>query len=351
MTESFGVLVTGGAGFIGSALVRHLIRNWGVEVTVLDKLTYAGNMLNFGSDRNSELLNFIEGDVCDKVLVEEVFNVTRPKYVFHLAAESHVDRSIDGPSIFVETNVVGTANMLEAAHKYWKALGTSDFDEFRFIHVSTDEVYGSLSSEGYFTEESPYKPNSPYAATKAASDHLVRAWNKTYNLPTVTTNCANNFGPYQLPEKLVPVVIVNARDNKQVPIYGDGKQVRDWLYVDDHVEGLLLAARLGEVGETYGFGGQAEHTNLSIVHHICETLDRMMPAHDSHASLITHVEDRPGHDIRYAMDISKSRERLGWTPSTDFGLGIEKTVEWYLSNPDWINAVGTHGHARLGKIR
>ncbi len=334
------IIVTGGAGFIGSALVRHLIAETDVRVVNVDKLTYAGNLASLKSVADDPRHHFVEADICDRDRMVELFREFRPDGVIHLAAESHVDRSIDGPAAFIETTVVGTTTLLEVARDYVDDRG--DADKFRFHHVSTDEVYGELGETGKFRETTAYDPSSPYSASKAASDHFVRAWHETYDLPVVITNCSNNYGPYQFPEKLIPVVIHNAVDGEAIPVYGTGENVRDWLYVDDHVRALMAVYERGETGRTYNIGGDAERTNLEVVESICSILDdRCDEVPDGgHASLIEFVEDRPGHDMRYAIDASRIREELGWAPREDFRSGLEKTVRWYLENREWCEAVG-----------
>ena len=330
------ILVTGGAGFIGSAVIRLAIAR-GSGVINLDALTYAACLENIASVAKSPLYAFEHADIRDRVALDRVFAEHKPDVVMHLAAESHVDRSIDGPSTFMETNILGTFNMLEAARKYWVANGKPE--AFRFHHISTDEVYGSLPPDPVvqFTEDTPYDPRSPYSASKASSDHLVRAWAETYGLPVLVTNCSNNYGPYHFPEKLIPVVTLNALHGKPLPIYGDGSNVRDWLYVEDHADALLLVVERGEVGRTYNIGGENECSNLQLVQTICGILDRLRPRGDgsSYSSLITFVADRPGHDARYAIDPSRIRKELGWRPSVTVEEGLEKAVQWYLDNEDW----------------
>jgi len=341
------ILVTGGAGFIGSCFIRRRIAAGNERVINLDKLTYAGNPDSL-PDSDRHLL--IEGDIGDSGLVRTLLNRHRPAAIVNFAAESHVDRSIDGPLAFVETNVLGTCRMLEEIRQYWSEL--SDADAFRFLHVSTDEVYGSLGEDGLFTESTPYAPNSPYSASKAASDHFVRAYRHTYGLPVLLTNCSNNYGPYQFPEKLIPLMILNALEGKPLPIYGDGLNVRDWLFVDDHCEAIDTVLSRGVVGECYNVGGNTERTNLDIVRTICTIVDRLCPdlPHGPCESLITFVKDRPGHDRRYAIDASKIQQQLGWEPQTDFEKGIETTVRWYLENTQWVERVqsGTYRRERLG---
>jgi len=331
------VIVTGGAGFIGSALVRHLLRETRHRVVIVDKLTYAGNLESLAPVLPSERYRFDLIDICDREAIDRAFAEHRPDAVIHLAAESHVDRSIDGAEPFIQTNIVGTYTLLEAARSYWRNLEESAKEAFRFLHVSTDEVYGSLGPENFFVESSPYDPRSPYSASKASSDHLVRAWRHTYGLPVLITNCSNNYGPYQFPEKLIPLVILNALAGKPIPVYGKGGNVRDWLFVDDHARALLRVLERGHIGETYNVGGHNEKSNLDVVTTICSLLDEMVKESptDGHASLITFVTDRPGHDWRYAIDAGKIQRELGWTPEESFETGLRKTVSWYLENRDW----------------
>lgn len=355
------ILVTGGAGFIGSAVVRHLIGNTAYEVANLDKLTYAGNLESLASVSDSPRYRFYQVDICDAAALETVFAEFRPTAVMHLAAESHVDRSIDGPAAFIETNIVGTYTLLEAARRYWSALPEDERAAFRFHHISTDEVYGDLEgTDDLFTETTPYAPSSPYSASKASSDHLVRAWQRTYGLPVLVTNCSNNYGPYHFPEKLIPHVILNALAGKPLPVYGDGSQIRDWLYVEDHARALVEVVCKGQVGETYNIGGHNEKRNLEVVETICDLLDELVPGADdrgartgrprrSYRELITFVKDRPGHDRRYAIDASKIERELGWKPEETFETGLRKTVQWYLDNRDWWQRV-LSGDYRLGRL-
>ncbi len=347
------ILVTGGAGFIGSAVVRHIIQNTGDSVVNVDKLTYAGNLESLAPVSASSRYAFEQVDICDRPALDRVFAGHRPDAVMHLAAESHVDRSIDGPAAFIQTNITGTYTLLEAAREYWVNLDADGKNAFRFHHISTDEVYGDLEDTGsLFTEDTPYAPSSPYSASKAAADHLVRAWHRTYALPALITNCSNNYGPYHFPEKMIPLMILNAIEGKPLPVYGKGDQVRDWLYVEDHARALYLVITRGRIGETYNIGGHNEKRNLDVVHALCALLDELRP--DSpfapHTSLITHVTDRPGHDKRYAIDASKIKAELGWEPIETFETGIRKTVRWYLDNPDWSRRVqdGTYQRERLG---
>ncbi len=354
-------VVTGGCGFIGSALVRRLVRDKGATVLVVDKLTYAGvpeSLKEVGLDPStltsaSPSLSLLVADICDQAAMDRALADFRPDTIFHLAAESHVDRSIDGPGEFVRTNVVGTATLLQAALGYWKTLEGDVKAAFRFQHISTDEVYGSLGETGFFTEKTPYSPHSPYSASKAASDHLVRAWHDTYGLPTLITNCSNNYGPYHFPEKLIPLVILNCLDAKPLPVYGKGANVRDWLYVDDHAKALILVNEKGVPGETYNVGGHNERTNLEVVKTVCSILDEMKPRESGrYEDLITYVADRPGHDLRYAIDPTKLMDELGWRPEEDFESGIRKTVRWYLDNEWWWRPVREKRYAgqRLGKV-
>ena len=333
------ILVTGGAGFIGSAVIRQFINDTDSSVVNVDKLTYAGNLQSLASVSDNPRYRFEKVDICDAAEVARVFREHQPDAVMHLAAESHVDRSISGPADFIQTNIVGTYTLLEAARNYWSSLDADRKAAFRFHHISTDEVYGSLGETGFFTEETAYEPNSPYSASKASSDHLVRAWHHTYGFPVVTTNCSNNYGPYHFPEKLIPLVILNAVNGKPLPIYGKGDNIRDWLYVDDHARALRLVLEKGKLGETYNIGGWNEMTNLEVVQAICKTLDELRPQGAPHSKLITYVADRPGHDKRYAIDATKISQDLGWKPRETFESGLRKTVEWYLHNTDWVIGV------------
>jgi dTDP-glucose 4,6-dehydratase len=378
------LLVTGGAGFIGSAVIRHIIQNTQDEVVNLDKLTYAGNLESLAEVSDSERYTFEQVDICNRTEVDRVLAQYQPDAIMHLAAESHVDRSIDGPAEFIETNIVGTYTLLEATRQYWQAMEAEKKANFRFHHISTDEVYGDLQhpndsigaeetfpspleetfpsplkGEGsgergqslpLFTEETPYAPSSPYSASKASSDHLVRAWHRTYGLPVLVTNCSNNYGPYHFPEKLIPLVILNALEGKSLPVYGKGDQIRDWLYVEDHARALYKVVKEGEPGETYNIGGHNEKQNIEVVHTICDILQELRPQEASYRDLITNVKDRPGHDMRYAIDASKIQKELGWVPEETFETGIHETVQWYLDNLDWCQRVqdGSYQRERLG---
>ncbi|WP_313211818.1 dTDP-glucose 4,6-dehydratase [Stutzerimonas nitrititolerans] len=355
------ILVTGGAGFIGSAVIRHIIGSTADSIVNLDKLTYAGNLESLANVSDSERYAFEHVDICDRAELDRVFLEHQPDAVMHLAAESHVDRSIDGPAAFIETNIVGTYTLLEAARQYWQSLNDSRKAAFRFHHISTDEVYGDLERpEDLFTESTPYAPSSPYSASKASSDHLVRAWLRTYGLPVLITNCSNNYGPYHFPEKLIPLIILNALEGKLLPIYGKGDQIRDWLYVEDHARALYKVVTEGKVGETYNIGGHNEKQNIDVVLTLCNLLDELCPVGansfaqhlTSYKDLITHVQDRPGHDLRYAIDASKIERDLGWTPEETFVTGIRKTVQWYLNNLEWCRRVqdGSYQRERLGAI-
>jgi len=352
------VLVTGGAGFIGSAVVRQFITETNFIVINLDKLTYAGNLESLSEAGQQSRHRFEQVDICNINSLERIFREHKPDAVMHLAAESHVDRSIDGPAEFIQTNIVGTSNLLEIARQYWSELRGEEKNNFRFHHVSTDEVYGDLGlDELAFTEETPYAPNSPYSASKASSDHLVRAWHRTYGLPVIITNCSNNYGPYQFPEKLIPLMILNALEGKFLPVYGDGQQIRDWLYVEDHAHALRHVINNGIVGETYNIGGNNEQTNLYVVESICEILDKISSNHPngirSYKDLITFVADRPGHDLRYAIDTSKIERELGWTPQETFETGLLKTVNWYIDNKIWWQHIldGSYQRQRLGLLQ
>lgn len=360
------LLVTGGAGFIGSAVIRHILSDTEDEVVNLDKLTYAGNLESLAEVEGSSRYFFERADICDRVALDRIFQKHQPDAIMHLAAESHVDRSIDGPAAFIETNIVGTYTLLEAAREYWQSMDAGRRETFRFHHISTDEVYGDLPHPGQnsglevsgeagaalplFTEKTPYAPSSPYSASKASSDHLVRAWMRTYGLPVLITNCSNNYGPYHFPEKLIPLVILNALDGKPLPVYGKGDQIRDWLYVEDHARALYKVVTEGTVGETYNIGGHNEKQNIEVVQAICDILQQLRPRDIPYRELITHVADRPGHDLRYAIDACKIQRELGWVPEETFETGLRKTVEWYLDNQQWCQHVqdGTYQRERLG---
>lgn len=349
------ILVTGGAGFIGSAVVRHIINDTQDAVVNVDKLTYAGNLESLESLANHPRYTFEQVDICDRAALDRVFAEHQPDAVMHLAAESHVDRSIDGPAAFIETNIVGTYTLLEAARAYWHDMPSEKKAAFRFHHISTDEVYGDLhGTDDLFTETTPYAPSSPYSASKASSDHLVRAWLRTYGLPTIVTNCSNNYGPYHFPEKLIPLMILNALDGKPLPVYGDGMQIRDWLFVEDHARALYQVVTEGEIGETYNIGGHNEKANIEVVRTICALLEELVPNKPQgvarYEDLITYVKDRPGHDVRYAIDAAKIGRELGWQPQETFESGIRKTVEWYLNNQTWWSRVldGSYNRERLG---
>jgi len=348
-------LITGGAGFIGSAVIRHILNETQDSLVNVDKLTYAGNLESLLSVSDSDRYRFEQLDICNRVELDRIFSEYRPDVVMHLAAESHVDRSIDGPAAFIETNIIGTYSLLEAARRYWMCLADELKQSFRFHHISTDEVFGDLEAlEDLFTETTAYAPSSPYSASKAASDHLVRAWSRTYGLPVVITNCSNNYGPYHFPEKLIPLMILNALEGKPLPVYGDGKQIRDWLYVEDHARALYLVATKGLIGETYNIGGHNEMSNIDVVRALCKILGELVPdmpnGIDRYEDLITFVEDRPGHDARYAIDASKIEKELGWKPRETFESGVRKTVEWYLNNKQWWSRVldGSYNRERLG---
>ena len=347
------IIVTGGAGFIGSAVIRHIINHTNNEVLNIDKLTYAGNLESLESIADSERYQFSQTDICDRILLDQIFESFQPDAVMHLAAESHVDRSITGSAAFIETNIIGTYQLLEATRHYWNGLNQNKKQAFRFHHISTDEVYGDLEgTDDLFLETTPYAPSSPYSASKASSDHLVRAWHRPYGLPTMITNCSNNYGPYHFPEKLIPLVILNALEGKALPIYGKGDQIRDWLFVEDHARALYKVVTEGIVGETYNIGGHNEKQNLEVVKTICKILDELKPQSNGQAyeSLIKFVQDRPGHDLRYAIDATKIGHELGWKPEETFDTGIRKTVEWYLNNLEWCRRVqdGSYQRERLG---
>lgn len=347
------ILITGGAGFIGSAVVRHIIKNTNHDVLNIDKLTYAGNLESLKEVENNTRYQFKQIDICDAEALEQAFVDFQPHLIMHLAAESHVDRSIDGPAEFITTNIVGTYTLLEAARQYWQNLNDSEKSKFRFHHISTDEVYGDLEgTTDLFTESTAYAPSSPYSASKASSDHLVRAWHRTYGFPVIITNCSNNYGPYHFPEKLIPLVILNALEGKELPVYGTGNQIRDWLYVEDHARALYKVVTEGNIGETYNIGGHNEKQNIDVVRTICQILDEIKPQANAapYENLITFVKDRPGHDLRYAIDASKIKHDLGWVPDETFETGIRQTVEWYLDNLDWCHRVqdGSYQRERLG---
>jgi dTDP-glucose 4,6-dehydratase len=352
------ILITGGAGFIGSAVIRHIINNTNHTVINVDKLTYAGNLESLSSIERDARYTFKQADICDASEIRGVFNEYQPDAVMHLAAESHVDRSIDGPDEFIQTNIVGTYALLEEARCYWSNLDSNEKNNFRFHHVSTDEVYGDLEgTNDLFTEKTPYAPSSPYSASKASSDHLVRAWHRTFKFPTLITNCSNNYGPYQFPEKLIPLIILNALEGKDLPIYGDGKQIRDWLYVDDHARALLQVLLTGKIGETYNIGGHNELQNIDVVKTVCGILDQLVPSKpndiDKYEQLITYVDDRAGHDVRYAIDATKISNKLNWRPDETFVTGIKKTIQWYLDNKTWCENVkdGSYKGERLGVVK
>ena len=344
------ILVTGGAGFIASALIRHLIKTTDYQILNLDKLTYAGNLESLSEISDNKNYQFVQGDIGDFELLTSLFNDFQPDAVMHLAAESHVDRSIDGPAEFIQTNIVGTYNLLNCAKAYWQNLSEDKQESFRFQHISTDEVYGSLGAEGLFEETTPYDPRSPYSASKAASDHLVMAWFHTYKMPVLITNCSNNYGPYHFPEKLIPLVILNALDGKDLPVYGKGDNIRDWLYVDDHAKALALVLEKGVPGETYNVGGNNERTNLEVVETICDILDELCPKEKAYREQIVFVKDRPGHDKRYAIDATKLKTQLGWKPEENFDTGIRRTIQWYLDNKWWWGPIreAKYSGERLG---
>ena len=346
------VIVTGGAGFIGSALTRHLVLEKGCEVLNIDALTYAGYLPSLRAVEGKANYNFLHANICDRVAMSEAMAGFRPHRIMHLAAESHVDRSITGAADFIQTNVIGTFTLLDAARDYWTSLDGETRDAFRFLHVSTDEVYGSLSDEGLFTEDTPYDPSSPYSASKASSDHLAKAWQRTYGLPVVVSNCSNNYGPYHFPEKLVPLTILNALAGERLPVYGKGENVRDWLYVEDHARALDLIAERGRVGETYNVGGRNERRNIDVVRRICAVLDALVPANRPREELIEFVTDRPGHDARYAIDATRLETELGWRARENFDSGIEKTVQWYLDNDWWWRPLRErYAGERLGLLK
>ncbi|MBX2807993.1 MAG: dTDP-glucose 4,6-dehydratase [Cellvibrionaceae bacterium] len=348
------ILITGGAGFIGSAVVRYVIQHTQHSVVNLDKLTYAGNLESLQSVSDDARYQFEQVDICDQLRVRTVFEQSRPDAVMHLAAESHVDRSIDGPGAFMQTNIFGTYSLLEESRRYYNALDEAAKNRFRFHHISTDEVYGDLGPEGLFTETTRYEPSSPYSASKASSDHLVRAWQRTYGLPVLVSNCSNNYGPFHFPEKLIPLMILNALEGKALPVYGDGAQIRDWLYVEDHARALYRVLTQGQIGETYNIGGHNERRNIDVVKTICAILEELVPQKpqgiSAYTDLITHVADRPGHDLRYAIDASKIQRTLDWVPEETFESGIRKTVLWYLNNKTWWQRVqnGAYQGERLG---
>lgn len=349
------IFVTGGAGFIGSALIRYILSNTEDSIVNLDKLTYAGNLESLAGVELNPSYQFEKVDICDRAELDRVFSAHQPDVVMHLAAESHVDRSIDGPAAFIETNIIGTYQLLEAARHYWRGLDAERQSQFRFHHISTDEVYGDLPNmTDLFTEKTPYAPSSPYSASKASSDHLVRAWQRTYGLPVIVTNCSNNYGPFHFPEKLIPLMILNALEGKALPVYGNGQQIRDWLYVEDHARALYRVVTQGVIGETYNIGGHNEQKNIDVVMTICELLEELAPTKSNgvnrYSDLITYVDDRPGHDLRYAIDASKIAAELGWHPEETFHSGIRKTVEWYLANQSWCQHVldGSYQRERLG---
>ncbi len=350
------VFVTGGAGFIGSAVIRHLLSCYDCDVVNIDKLTYAGNLETLVNEAGNPKYHFAEYDICDAEKIDALFERYQPKSIMHLAAESHVDRSIDGPLEFIQTNIVGTYTLLQSARKYCGGLSVEEAQRFRFHHISTDEVFGSLGAEGLFTEESPYQPNSPYSASKASSDHLVRAWHETFGLPVVLSNCSNNYGPYQYPEKLLPVIISKVLKGESIPVYGTGENIRDWLYVDDHASALVTIMTRGQVGRSYNVGGNEERTNIEVVKTVCSIMDELVPtpenySSEGYASLIEFVTDRPGHDQRYAIDATRIEKELGWSPSESFASGMRKTVEWYLNNQSWSDAIlssSTTSGQRLG---
>lgn len=351
MSEIKNIIVTGGAGFIGSAVIRYLIQETGHHVLNIDKLTYAGNLKTLESVADNQRYQFLQADICDRAAMKKAFDNFKPDGVMHLAAESHVDRSIDGSDVFIQTNIVGTFTLLEVAREYFLSLGDAGKQGFMFHHVSTDEVYGSLGEQGLFTEQSRYQPNSPYSASKAASDHLARAWWETYRLPVVISNCSNNYGPYQFPEKLIPLMLDKAVSHQSLPVYGTGENIRDWLYVDDHASALYTIFSRGKKGEVYNVGGHNEVRNIDVVNTICDILDKKLPSKTlaSYRKLITFVKDRPGHDMRYAIDAGKIARELDWTPAETFETGLDKTIQWYLDNPGWLKEISqTYSGQRLG---
>jgi len=355
-TQHHRILVTGGAGFIGSAVIRYLLSETGCSVLNLDKLTYAGNLESIPDADKNPRYQFAHIDICDAQAVSDAIRQFKPDAIMHLAAESHVDRSIEGPAQFIETNIMGTYMLLEAARSYWSALPPEQQNVFRFHHISTDEVFGDLDGKDtLFTELTPYDPSSPYSASKAGSDHLVRAWHRTYGLPVVISNCSNNYGPYQFPEKLIPLVLLNALAGMPLPVYGDGQQIRDWLFVEDHVTALLAVLSSGKVGESYNIGGHNEIANIDVVRTLCQVLEEQLPDKpanlNAYADLITYVEDRPGHDRRYAIDASKIQRELGWVPTETFDTGIRKTVQWYLDNDEWVSHVKDGSYQRIGLLQ
>ncbi len=346
------ILITGGAGFIGSALVRRILSKTAHDVLVYDKLTYAGNLASLEPVSSDARYHFTQGDICDAAAVRQAFDSFRPNWVMNLAAESHVDRSIDAPADFIQTNVVGTGVMLQVALGYWRALPAHEKDDFRFHHISTDEVFGSLGAEGFFREDTAYQPRSPYSATKAASDHLVQAWSHTYGLPVLLTNCSNNYGPYHFPDKLMPLMIINALEGLPLPVYGDGKNVRDWLFVEDHADALIAVIERGKIGENYNIGGNCERRNLDVVEKIADLVDELVPRDGSRRDLIRFVTDRPGHDQRYAIDASKIERELRWRPQHNFEQGLRETVLWYINNRRWWSDIrsGAYRGERLGVL-
>jgi len=345
------ILITGGAGFIGSALIRHIITHTNHSVLNVDKLTYAGNLESLAAVANDSRYSFLQADICDANAMRLALRDFQPDAVMHLAAETHVDRSIDSPAQFLVTNIMGTHTMLDVALEYWRSLGSNRMNAFRFHHISTDEVYGSLGDDGLFLETTPYDPNSPYSASKASSDHLVRAWHHTYGLPTLVTNCSNNYGPYQFPEKLIPLVTLNALEGKELPVYGKGENIRDWLFVEDHARALLLVLEQGKIAETYNIGGRSERKNIDVVRTICRILDDLAPGQARHEERIRFVSDRPGHDFRYAISTEKISRELGWKPEVTFEEGLRRTIMWYIENKDWCLHVqsGSYKRERLGK--